>query len=364
MADDPTPRKKRTRTRIDVSGIDAEPTTAADTPRAAPKAEGTQPRTTRAASQTSRKTSTSRKAATTTPATAASSTPPPSAPFRPTVCDAYLNDEIRELRSALSFTRIGGLVFVVVITIYLGTITNGFAKNLEPTQAATIATGLIAERVNDNIPTFQRYVKEQVPRMIERAPEYVKQEAPRLRQNLESQLDTDIRDYSKQTAPELASRLDAFLTQNKESVGVMLQRGQDPQAQTQLGANLKQMFADYLNETTVNGETLQSKIDQSLAVLTSIDERMRHLAANKNLTENEQRARRAIAILLRKVDESKPELEAIKARLTIDTTPLEGTLQWQSPDEAVFTAPGKPPVTFVRKPGAAPKAAPAASAKK
>src|SRR2546423_4035541 len=109
-------------------------------------------------------------------------------PLNTTPSDLYLATEIRNLRRNLMITRIAGTAFVVFAALYIGSITKGFADSMQPVEAATITTGIIADRMNDNIPTFKRYVKEQVPIMIAKVPDYVKQEVPKLRKDLETQL--------------------------------------------------------------------------------------------------------------------------------------------------------------------------------
>jgi hypothetical protein len=278
-------------------------------------------------------------------------TPTPAVPLGPTPAELYVERERRRLTNAIRGTQIVGLAFVIFVGVYIGGITDAFAKNLEPQTAATITTGMISQRVNDNIPELKRYVREQIPATVAKLPEYAKEQLPRFRQDLENQLEKNIDSYAKQTAPELATRVDAFLTQNKESVDQLLRNSQDPAALASLGQNMKQMFVDYLQQTQLNGETLKTKIDQSLEALSSVDSKLKHLEESKNLTENEKRARRAIAILLRQVDLNQGDLSTVGAAIPkIDPNPLPGTLQWKNQDEAIFTAPGKPPVVFTRKP--------------
>jgi hypothetical protein len=209
---------------------------------------------------------------------------------------------------------------------------------------------MIGQNITDHLPELKSYAKEQVPILIAQVPDYVKTELPKYRQNLVNKLESDIGAYAKQTAPELGAKMDDFFKQNKDAVGQLMQNNQDPVAQAAVSAGLKNMFGDYLRSAQINKETLESKISQSLTALDSVDNRLKHLAANKGLTDNEKRARRAIAIVLLKVDENQPKLAEItdNAKQQIDATPLNGVLQWKNNDEAVFTAPGKPPVIFKR----------------
>ncbi len=274
------------------------------------------------------------------------------------LADQFVQSEILRCRRNLRLTQIGGTTLAAFTVYSLLFITNGFATALQPNEAAAIAQGMIQARVSDGIPKFQSYIKEQLPIMVARVPDYAKQQIPIYRRKIENQLEKEIDVYAKQTAPQLDQRVDAFLNDNKEAVRAMIVSGGDPQSSAALGQNMKQMFFDYLSSTSVGGETLQSKIDQTLTDLTTISLRVKRLADNKNLTDNEKKARRAVAILLRSVDDNPNLQQAAKAFQNIDTTPMTGALQWKNQDEAVFTAPGKPPVIFVRKNGALPSGPP------
>jgi hypothetical protein len=58
----------------------------------------------------------------------------------------------------------------------------------------------------------------------------------------------------------------------------------------------------YIHESPQNGEALGVQIDKSLSSLQEIQKKMHHLAANKNLTPEEKKTRRAIAILSTSID--------------------------------------------------------------
>ena len=272
--------------------------------------------------------------------------------------EQYVDKELVRTRKALRLTQILGVLYVIVTIVSVGSITVGFARSLEPDEAANIAKGLVAEHVNDQVPAFKQYIKENVPILIARVPAYVKKELPIYRVNLETQLESNLDHYSEQTSQQLQDRFDTFLTANQGGVKSLMANSQDPQALSTLDNNLKLMFADYIDNTQVNGVTLRSEIDQSLEALGEIDIKMKKLAGNKGLTDDEKKTRRAIAILLKSVDTSSNIAEARTAVDSVrSTSPAEvqsavqGVMQFNGPDEATFTEPGKPPMVFVRKPG-------------
>ncbi|HEY3782874.1 MAG TPA: hypothetical protein VGL56_17455 [Fimbriimonadaceae bacterium] len=274
------------------------------------------------------------------------------------VAESLIAREVIRARLNLRYTQIAGTTITLIGAVTLLFITNGFASNLQPGTAATITQGIISDHLDDYIPQIQQQIREEVPAEIAKVPDYAKEQLPKYRQTLEIQLEKAMQSYAIKTAPQLGQQVDMFLANNKDAVREMVQSGGSGQDVADLGQNMKQMFVDYLNTTTINGETLKSKVNTTLADLTSIDARVARMAANKNLTDNEKRGRRAIAILLRSVDENPQLQEASQALQSIDTTPITGALQWKSQDEAVFTAPGKAPMAFIRKKDSPLQAAP------
>jgi hypothetical protein len=270
--------------------------------------------------------------------------------------EQYVAKELIRVRKALRMTQVMAVTLCVLTVVSMGTITYGFAQSLEPHHAATIAQGLISEHVDDQIPQFKQYIKEKVPVLISQVPGYVKQQLPQYRENLESRLGSALDHYAEQTSQQFDTQFDAFVTANQPGIKALMSNSQDPEAMKALDTNLKQMREEYVDHTEVNGETLQSQIGQSLAALTEIDGKMKRLAANKNLTDEEKKTRRAIAILLKSVD-TNPSIA--QARAAVDNlkqngaqqvqTAVQGVLTYTGSGEATFAEPGKPPTTFLLK---------------
>jgi hypothetical protein len=279
--------------------------------------------------------------------------------------EEYVAKELVRVRKSLRLTQISTLVFCLITVVSVGSITLGFTRSLEPDEAANIAKGLVAEHVNDEIPELRSYIKEKVPILIADVPGYVKKELPSYRMKLESQLESNLNSYADQTSQQFQDKFDGFLTANQAGVKALIDNSQDPQALKGFDTSLKLMFVDYLNHTELNGETLQASIDQTLQGLTEIDSKMKRLAANKNLNDEEKKTRKAIAILLKSVDtnpniaQAKTVVENLQQNGPADAQKAaQGVLKFTGPEEATFTEPGKPPVALVlKKSVAAPSAA-------
>lgn len=273
------------------------------------------------------------------------------------IAERYIDQEILDARSQFRATIVGGIIILIIVIGALGYSTIGFAHAMEPNEAATITEGMIASHLDDYIPQAKAELKEQVPALIGKVPDYAKEQLPKFREQLESQLDKSVQDFAKQSEPELRDMMGKFLTANKEDVHALIENTRDPVATANLETNLRQMFTDYLDNSKVGGETLKQKLDAALLQIAAIDAGVAKLASNKGLSTNEQRARRAIAILMRSVD-ADPDLRSVADLVQSEKSTVNGMLQWQSPDEAVFQQPGKPPIVFIRKPGATAPAPP------
>ncbi|MBI3192129.1 MAG: hypothetical protein HYZ36_05630, partial [Pedosphaera parvula] len=63
-----------------------------------------------------------------------------------------------------------------------------------------------------------------------------------------------------------------------------------------------QELMGYLEEKPEGGESIKEKLDTSLDALKRIDKQMERLATAKDLTPQEKKTRRAIAIVSKKLD--------------------------------------------------------------
>lgn len=223
------------------------------------------------------------------------------------VADQFVASEVIKARTALKQTRIiGAIVFLFVFT-YIGSIAARFHQSLQPQEAALIAKGLVAERVNDGAPQLTAYLKKEVPAVIEKAPDYAMDQLPIYRTQLEDRLEQEFKKYTDETSTQLSNELDQFLDNNKDQFKTVILSGQDPQATNELAANLRQLFVAYLAEKPNGDESIQQKLDASLDALAKIKATTTKLVVGKNLTDPEKKTRTAIAVLLTTIDEKKAE---------------------------------------------------------
>ncbi|MES2460451.1 MAG: hypothetical protein V4671_07695 [Armatimonadota bacterium] len=224
-------------------------------------------------------------------------------PAAGTAAENFLASELAQAKRSLLMTRIFSGGAALFVLFYLGYVTSRFQESMRPANAAEIAQGIVAERVDTNATAIAEEVRRRVPTLIEELPGYAIKQMPDYRQQLEDQIVSDISGYSAENAPKLGEHLEEFLQAHKDEVKQMIDDGQNPEIIDRVGGQLEQEFMESLKATDAGGgETYREKLDKSLASLEDIHKKMDHLAANKNLTPSETKTRRAIAILAGKIN--------------------------------------------------------------
>jgi len=219
----------------------------------------------------------------------------------------YIRSELGRLRKTLKRTQIASVLIVVIAGGYLIGITEHFANSLEPVEAAGIASSLIDQKVEEQTDQMSDYAKRQVPQLISQAPDYVLKHVPDYRKDIEHRINDQFTTFAASTNDKFGLAVDKFLDTNKDAVAALLQNGNDPVATKTLVNKLNELFHEHLKMALVGGESIQQKLDGSLDSLAKVDQRMKRLATGKNLTPSEQSARRAIAVMLKTIDDKKAE---------------------------------------------------------
>jgi hypothetical protein len=223
-------------------------------------------------------------------------------------CETYIASELAKTRQSLKTTQIGAVVLTLIVGGGLFYITSGFLKSLEPHAAAEIATGLITAQVNEKGPDLANQLKEKIPEMIAQAPAYVKTELPNYRTSVEDRVEEELTKYAKSTSDELGKKLDEFLEENKDAVKEMMASANNAEAIQKAGPKFKEAMLAYVQEKPEQGESIQSQIDETLKSLQEISAKVNKLAANKGLTPQEAKTRKAIAILAQAIEEQRVKL--------------------------------------------------------
>ena len=248
---------------------------------------------------------------------------PTPTPPADSVSEQYILDELAKSKLSLNRTRIFSIVSLLAAGTYLGFITVNLGAFLRPAQAAELARGLIAQRVEDQGPELITQARQQIPILIAQAPDYAMTQLPIYRQNLEDQFDKDLSSNLASGSDQLDKNLDDFMTTHKDEVKGALAAGADPAATKTLGDSITQEFLASLKTTKVNGESIQSKFDSSLESLTAVQKKMDRLANATDLTPQEKKTRHAIAIMTKTINRETPHLAPAAVTPAVVTTASE-----------------------------------------
>lgn len=256
------------------------------------------------------------------------------------VAERYVEHELIASRASLRRTQVVGSLLTVFVVAYLAYLTSGFHSNLEPNGAAEVATGLVAQRVDDLTPQFASYIREEVPKAIRNAPDEIIKRMPQYRENLESRVEETLRVRSNEAAKRLNGEMMSYLTAHKDQVAELIKNGNDPAAAQSLGQGLEDQFRTFLKEQPVGDSSIQAKLDETLRTLNLVQARTARLAAGKGLNPSEQKARHAVAMLMHRIDDAKASSPALP---TIDTTQVHEAIDNAASGvrDAVATGTGK-----------------------
>ena len=227
------------------------------------------------------------------------------------VAERFLDREVTVARRNLRATQIIGSLATLAALGYMGYMNYALSRTFEPHAAAEIARGLVQERVELQANEVAAQIKERVPKMVADVPDYALKQMPLYREQLETQVEGDLKQYLTQNTPQLEGYMDDLLTAHKDEIKQILTDSKDPNVVKALGDVMEQEMMKKLAETQVNGESLQGKIGQSLDALQKMESKMHRLATAKDLTPQEKKARRAIAILTHTVEQKRTEAAAL-----------------------------------------------------
>lgn len=221
----------------------------------------------------------------------------------------YIAIELQKTRVSLQRNIVVGLVVLALLGGEMLYLTNGFTSNLEPHAAAQVAEGFVAQQVADKGPDVAAQIKQKIPELIQQVPDYALKQMPAYRESLENRLEEDLTRRCQATAPQLGQDLHTFLSAHKDQVKQILASSNDPAMVSQMGEELKATLHEYLQQKPDNGESVTEQIDKSLSSLQEVEKKVQRLAANKNLTPEEKKARRAIAVLSRSINTAGEQIQ-------------------------------------------------------
>jgi len=213
----------------------------------------------------------------------------------------YLQGQLDQARRSLKRTRTVSIVVALFVLGYMSFVTTSIREKLAPESAADLAVGILTDQVKEKGDILSSRLRAEVPRLVRQLPEYALNQLPVFRADLEEEFERDFAHYCRETSQAFETRLDHFLDEHQKAIKEFINNAQDEKTVKLLGEDLQKEVLAYLRDKS-EGESIKEKLDEALATLNRAANHLERLAKATNLTDEEKRTRRAIAVLLKKMD--------------------------------------------------------------
>lgn len=224
-----------------------------------------------------------------------------------TAATEFLASELEQARKSCRRTRAGGIIAALVVLTYMSFVTSRLTQYLEPKTAASLANVFIGNQVTEKASELSSQLKTRIPELIAELPTFLMQQLPEYRMAFEKKIEVDFGDYCHQTSRQMAKHFDDYLDAHSVQIRAVLAASQDRHALKELGPDIEQTLLEYLQDKGDDGESIKDKIDKSLEALRRIETQVDRLANGKDLTPQEKKTRRVIAMISKAVEEQQPD---------------------------------------------------------
>jgi hypothetical protein len=213
---------------------------------------------------------------------------------------AYVAQELPRARKALQRTRMVGAVLLVLVGTYISIISVTMVRFLQPREAAEVASGMVVQHIASDGPELAARVERQIPLFIRQLPDYLIQHLPGYRQELEHSLEAQLQVHAAALAKDLAKELDQQLARHQADLKMLLASPNDRVALRAVLPDLDQTITGFLT-ADAEGMEVRRRINDLGAGLKDIANHMDRLANGSNLTPEEKKARRSLAVLAKAI---------------------------------------------------------------
>jgi hypothetical protein len=233
---------------------------------------------------------------------------------------AYVAQELPKARKALKRTRIVGLVLVGLVGTYISYISLTLVKFFQPREAAQVASGMIMQRVASDGPVLISQVEREIPLLIRQVPDYVIQQLPVQRRDVELVLEGELKGHCVALSKQVGNQLDEQIESHHSELKGLLGHPNDRTVIRAVLPDLDQTISSFL-ASDADGKVVQEHITDLAAGLKEVEKHMDRLANGSNLTPEEQKARRALAVLAKAIKDKTQAPDA--------SSPPVAKLAWQ-----------------------------------
>jgi hypothetical protein len=233
---------------------------------------------------------------------------PATVPENPTLsgemaASAFLAQEVPQARKTLKRTRIVGISLICFVGAYMGTIGTIMVKFFQPQAAAQVASGMLAQHVNTAGPVLAAQLEREIPLLIRQTPDYLIKEIPAYRKELQQMLETEYQTYCNSFSKDLGDEMDKLIDSHKAELKTLLENAKDRAAIRKVLPDFDQAISDFM-KIDADGRNWKRHIDDLAVTLKEVEKRMGRLANDSDLTPEEKKARHAMAMLAKVIDEN------------------------------------------------------------
>lgn len=227
------------------------------------------------------------------------------------VASEYVHKELAAARSAVKWSKVVGILLTLIICGYFSVLTTMLKGFLVPKDIAEMAVGQALELIDSNAQPLKDKIETAARKYLSSMPDELIKRMPEVREKFETKLIAMTRAECEKHAAELGKKLEMFHIRHADAVEQFVDAALDRETIAILAQQMSEEFRDTLILLPLGmDESLGAKIDLAHSGLERMEEQLRHLAANQNLSPNESNQRRAIAMMAR----------ATQARATQNTT--------------------------------------------
>jgi hypothetical protein len=235
------------------------------------------------------------------------------------VVAAYLAQELPKVRRAFKRARITGIILILFVGTYMGVISTIMVNFFQPKAAAEVATGMLVQHVASDGPVLAARIEWQIPHLIQEVPDYLITELPVYRKELQQSLETDYETYCNSLNKDLGEQMDKLIDEHKAEIKTLLENASDRDTIRKTLPDFDKVINASLRNN-VEGQALKDHIDEIAAALKEVEKRMDRLANGSNLTPEEQKARKALALLSKVIQNTAQIPEDVSAPATVPAT--------------------------------------------
>ena len=185
----------------------------------------------------------------------------------------------------------------------MGTISTIMVRFFQPKAAAEVASGMLAQHANTAGPVLAAQIEREIPLLIRQTPDYLIKEIPVYRKELQQTLETEYQTYCNSFSKDLGDEMDKLIDSHKAEIKTLLENSTDRAAIRKVLPDFDQAINDFM-KADADGRALKRHIDDLAVTLKEVETRMARLANGSDLTPEEKKARRALAMLAKVIDDN------------------------------------------------------------